>query len=276
MPVPHHRLTLGPVTVLTFGKPHDWSLNRLQTQHDLRNGEVDLFNRVRAALTSQGVSTAYAPRLRSFNARLAEEKHFPVAIKRSDFTLMRGVDASGMVVPDGAAVLFPTGDCPTVVMHDPVRNDTLAFHAGLGELVNLRPFGIDSLSPVRNYDSAICPAAAHFDPQVRRRVLIHVLCGISAEKYRYPTNHPLYGHTNAKLKLHIAQYYGADVFQEQDIAAGAIDLAKLVASQAAKYGFAKENVFRDEFCTATDAERWHSNAARKESSRNMVMVINRG
>jgi hypothetical protein len=275
VPAPHHSLELGTHgRAIAYGKPYDWSLNSLLAPQDLRNGELALFDRIRVELMAEGVFHAYAPRLRSFNAKTAAPRDFGIVIQRGGLQLYRGAEASGMLVPRGAALLLPTGDCPTVVMHDPLHGDIVAFHAGLGELINLKPYKPEFPSPHRSYDSILEKGAQHFDPKWRKRIEIHVLCGISPRGFTYPSDHQKFGETNKRIKAHIAKFYGSDVFAGCDIDTGAIDLVTLVRSQAQKFGFDPSKVSSDGICTAADRERWHSNVRDgKTAGRNMVMVI---
>ncbi len=276
----YHSAHLGRnVSVQVCGKPFDWNLRELQCPADLRNGERLRFKLLSMAVMGMGFSEAFATKLITFNAKLATESDFDQVLTSYGFKLHRGAIAAGMKIPRGKAIMIPGGDCHTLVVLDPKSDDVIACHAGLGELINIPRWNplwnTKFAARGRSYDTVIEKIGQQFSNAVKKRVQIHVFCGISADHFYYRTDNPTHGYYNRKLNWHIADSYGLQVFRNKDINAGHIDLVALIRSQATIFGFDPRNVFHDGVCTASNPKNWYSHAARAETGRNLVIVGNR-
>ena len=277
----------GALEVIILGKPHDWSLAKVQTQEDASKNE-ELLSRIGNICYCSGASDIFAPNPSEFNAVVLSGKEtdgdvraeFPAKIDLGQgMVLHRGAKADGCALLPRQAFFLASADCPTGILHDAESGMTRAFHAGR-ECLWDRKYHLEGKEP-RTHESVVDAAMPY--STVLNNPIAYIVGGIGPESLSHPWTHPTHGDTNKKMVEYFKKYMNAVVGNPEE---GMLDLTAVIKCQliSRRMIFAKStNIWSDTIDTYKDhgeaGHLWWSHRRSvilkdgDEKKRNGVLVI---
>lgn len=261
----------GQVSVYLFGRPDDWSLageqaNAVMVRLSHLCGELE-------------ISDIYAPRPATFNAEICTPQDLTEKIGMSHphagYTLYRGCDADGVVVPARSAFFIGSADCITIVAHNPRDGMTIAAHGGRDCLVDRTR--INREGPQRRFESVVDAIMARFHERAAPDLLVFLTCGIGPENFSHLCDDEKYGPGNMRMVLDILAKWGStclvgDHFQ------GKVCLSEIIRAQFIRHGVLPHHIGSDTVDTFTDRDamgrpRWWSHRRGDGKKRNGVFIV---
>ncbi|MCK6462984.1 MAG: laccase domain-containing protein [Candidatus Pacebacteria bacterium] len=270
-PATPFKINSEKVSIYLFGKPHNFSP---------RDNAGIVTETLKFYAINNGVTNIFAPSCEKFNAEVVWEKSFRQKIRfRGGLTIRKGVFADGVVLENRQDAFFvPSADCPTVVATG--KYIVIAAHAGRDCLLDKQKIHTGKRS--RRNGSVVDAImekyimAGEFIKDLR----VFITCGIKAENFRHPINHPQYGKKNEVLINHLLTEYGEDCLKGNP-EEGKISLDGLIKTQFLRHGVPPENLLADGIDTFSDnildEHVWHSCARAKtqeeKGQRNGVFIF---
>lgn len=275
------RLFDGKVRAFAFGRPHDW--NRMVTDNKL-----DQFAVLARHVKECGVTRVFTPlavedtnlkgdaiiRERTVGTVINDDPDFfreKIVVDGVEFYF--GGDADGIRLTEFGAYFLPSADCYTLVLRMP-DGTVVGCHGGRNSLIE--PAEVRVVSHAQYQSVAIAALQGWYGRG--DDVQTAMLCGIKAQSFRHPFDHPDYGEVNRKLAAHLVQEFGPDVV-EKPYEQCPIDLAAVVRVQLERLGVPTDpdRFSLDPTDTATEMDEsgeylWHSNR-RGDTTRNGVLVV---
>ncbi len=252
-----------------FGRPDNWSLADMATR-----------NRIALFAHQRRVTKIFAPVPSQFNAKICARGEFNEEIliplvNRDHVTIFRSPPADGCEILAYEGFFIASGDCPTIVVHDPDSRRTFCAHAGRDCLFD-RSNALGR-GKSREHDSVVHALLAEFPKEVARNLKVFIACGISGRNF----SHPLQGHDRSeecqKMLMYIEHHYGCG-FARGDLSLGCISLKDLIRMQLVQRGVESDNIGCDNIDTFADTDRggnhvWWSNRRGDKKERNGVLIL---
>lgn len=258
----------GRVEIALYGKPNNWSLLNPTPEALIRIGE--------AAQGGQ-VSTLLAPKPSAFNAKVCLPEDLREVIDTGNCVrILRGVDADGVIIPEGQAFYLASADCVTIVATDPKSGLTIAAQGGRDCLIDRKRVNGDG--PSREHESVVDAMVARFkEAGINPKYLkVFLTCGIGPKEFEHNFFDPKYGQGNIKMCLDLVAKWGKAVL-DGDITRGKIVLTEVIRAQFAAHGVPPYQIGFDVVDTFADTDRegqhrWWSNRRGDGANRNAVIV----
>lgn len=169
----------APVMIDAWGRPRDWRL-------DISSVPGVIAGRAYV----RGVKTIRAPRP-DFSGRICELDELTewqtISIggrKDSNIRILRGADADGTEVLRDEAFFVSSGDCPTLIVYDPVDRRLFCAHCGRNTLWDWQQ--VLHHQPPRQYESVVQAILARIRPFSHRALRVYLTCGISERYFSHP------------------------------------------------------------------------------------------
>jgi|GEM_PF-1333932 len=254
----------------------------LRYDEELRNSVRDILlpcpTRANAALcTPEMLAQAY-----SIDGSVDTNATDPSTDQWPTLTIWTGFEADGVIVPPGEAMWISSADCPTIIAQSPCGMMICA-HAGRNSLIDVHH--LDHGEPGRPYESVTEAIVATFKRANKdvRELRIFVTCGIGADDFTHPLDHPEFGERNAFMMEKLRGLGWGCV--ETPLEQGRINLYMVIRHQFDKLGVPSGQIQSDGINTAADMLGdeylwWSHTRARKSgqpehlASRNGVLVRN--
>ena len=232
--------------VFVLGKPKNW-------KDDIKNhGEI------LGLLGKEGISKLYLPNISGFTGVVCEDYQFDYFSKIGNLDIYNHLKTEGLIIPKQSAALFCTADCPTVVYYDYTRDTMIAFHAGLGSLVDLPMILTDQRS--RFEESVIDDMVGLIEEPENYE--IYIIGCISHNSFIYDLNDQKYGEGNKKILDHLVHNFGGDTVPFGSNHCG-ISLPNIIKRQFLDHGFDTNRIHVDDIDTHTDPRFWsHSESVK--------------
>lgn len=258
----------GRIEIALFGKPNNWSLLDPTPESLALIGDAAQGNRI---------DTLLAPKPSTFNAKICLPEDLNTTFDTGNgVRIMRGVDADGVIVPEGQAFYLASADCVTIVATDPKSGMTIAAHGGRDCLIDRKRVNGEGLS--REHDSVVDAIVAQFKNAGinAKHLKIFMTCGIGPKEFEHNFFDPKYGAGNIKMCLDLIAKWGKTVL-DGDITRGKIVLTEVIRAQFMSHGVPAYQIGFDVVDTFgdTDADgqhRWWSNRRGDGTKRNAVIV----
>ena len=247
----------GP-KVMVFGRPANWSMNRLQKEGD-HQSETGLYFRLCRLGEEYHFPQLLAPSPVEFNTKICTLEDLGVRIQNGacSVTIHRGYNADGVLLRHGQVGAIPTADCPTIVAYCQTTRQAIMAHAGLGSLVDLAH--LKGGQPLREHWSVVDALMQKSLDLGFLTTQVFVTCGI--KEYQHRDLAPL-----------LIRYYPDTRIVEGSY----VDLRLLIREQ-----FAAHNIYTvtyDGIDTYHDRFHgqfmWHSYRRDRTPERNLVLVLN--
>lgn len=187
---------------------------------------------------------------------ISSSKIKALGASRSKSSIYREVEADGADVEEGEAYALPSGDCPTVALHDPETRKTVAVHFN-------RENGIDN--------DILSEALKHFQEGSMDRLIAVIALSIGPTHFKHEWAHPKFGTKNLRRHCELMQKYGkgsVDWSSEE----GVINLRWVAAKKLMAAGVQAGNIHTDLIDTYSDSGYWSHRAG--DEGRNLVLVGN--
>ncbi|PCH91480.1 hypothetical protein COB18_03880 [Candidatus Kaiserbacteria bacterium] len=238
----------------------NWSIDR---------NDPKTFNAIFDAAPA-GVSRIWMPIPSHSNAEIAKRGTFSIEFERGGIPIMGKICGDGVQLFPGEAFAITSADCPTVVMYDRDKTQTVCFHASRESLIDKKY--LLNQKPRRTPFSVVESALQVFTTNGIdcRDIRIHIFCGIRSG-FIHPPNDPNHSKYNKAL-ISWCKNYGAVL----DAQLGEIDLYAVIRAQAIERGVLDANIAYDGIDTheATHDGKfcWASNRRDLIKTRNLVLV----
>lgn len=255
--------------IYLFGKPNDFG----------PHGDCEtIMETLKFYATRNFVTDILVPSCQKFNAKIAGKKHFLEKIKFSDITLHKMVFADGVILNRHEALFIASADCPTIIATG--ENGMIAAHAGRNCLIDMQK--LYPGAKTREHESVVDAMMEELllAGEKAKNLKVFITCGIKAENFPHPFDHPQHGAKNEAFIKYLLKKYGKN-FLKSNPAAGLICLKDLIKTQFMIHGVPRENIAADSIDTYGDNvlgnHVWHSCARGKtqeeKKRRNGVLVI---
>lgn len=267
VPTESHLIEGGRISISCFGRETDWRLASEDARRLIANFAF-----------SHGVTEVMAPVPSEFNAvvcepnQLSPEHEEPVG-RCEKVTFFRKFKADGTQIKRTQAFYITSGDCPTLVVFNPITGELYAAHAGRNCLWD-RGHIIDG-KPAREHASVVDAIMEKIPEAYQRFCKAFIYLGIAAENFSHPVYDSTYGAANQKMIDHFVETLGPTVCPDQQ--EGKLAVKTIIREQLILWGIPADSIGQDMADTFGDkAEdgslKWHSNR-RGDKTRNGVLVI---
>lgn len=270
-PVTPFKIISEKVNIHLFGRPHDFS----------SRGNTDIITKtLKFYAGKNGVTSIFTPSCEKFNTEIVCEKSFHHKTRmRGGLTIHRGAYADGVILKSKKEAFFIlSADCPTIVAAG--KYIAIAAHAGRDCLLDKQKIHTGKIS--RRNESVVDAIMEKYlmAGEFIKDLHVFITCGIKAENFRHPVDHPHYGEKNKTLIKYLIAKYDNDCLKGRP-EEGLISLEDLIKKQFILHGVPPENIATDGIDTYGDNilgnHLWHSCARGKTSEekkkRNGVLVI---
>lgn len=253
------------VKVATFGRPNNFA--------SLQNNELALQIIVKHVL-AHGIETIFVPDVLRATGRIADANEFTKKISLGGVSVFADVSSDGVELPPRSAFFIASADCPTLVLRCP-SGRVVATHAGRDCLFDKYRF-IGGIT--RAHESAVFSAMKRLNGDAKE-AHASIFCGIGAEYFTHPINHPECGYANEKLIQYICKRWGRQCFADagENIVSGKLNLFELISAQFKEAGGNLNYIFNDKECTysylaSSNEPLWWSHR-RGNKERNGILVM---
>lgn len=260
----------GKAGIYLFGTPYDFG----------PQGDAAIIKETLKFYISNGVKNVLAPSCKKFNAEIVCENDLRHKIRlRGGLVIHQGVFADGVILNKKKEAFFiPSADCSTIIVTG--NKLMIATHAGRDCLIDKGE--IHTGKPSRKHRSVVDAMMEKLimAGENKKTLRVFITCGIKAENFPHPINHPQHGGKNKILIKHLLAKYGGDCLKGKP-EEGFISLDNLIKIQFIRHGVPPENIANDGIDTYGDnilgKYLWHSCARgkteREKKRRNGILVI---
>ncbi len=278
----------GRVEVRLFGRNGadvDWRIDALQQQADLEQKEaLEQFSQLRHVALQAGIETVYAPNFSRCNAAVCEPGDFSerISLANSNFTLIRGVEAEGCVLPPHSGAWFSVADCHVIVAYNTGTHGVIAAHAGRDSLFD-RATVVGDIEPTVRSRSVVDAIINAIRTGLSTEVKVFIAGGIGPAHFTHDPRHPRYAAANKALLAHFYSTCGP-LSSGGYPASGCLSIPEIIRQQFLRQGVEPYNIATDgsDTYSALDADNdyvWWSHrramALGGHDGRNGVLVIRR-
>lgn len=233
----------GSGKLYLFGRPESWSPSRL------------VWSKLSSICAELGVSEILAPKPKPEAPvdLVARRDTLTEVISVGGANVRRGLDAHVIRVEPGEAGFFATADCPCVIAKCSASGLAIMAHAGRRCLINE-----DSLldDPTGYQHKSVVSTILQEFPDVKN-IQVKVVCGIGAESFAHPADHPDHGELNSRRINRIITNWGSGCFSGE-IMQGNLCLKTLIREQfsdpAFGHGLNEDSVEVDGVDTFSDKD----------------------
>jgi copper oxidase (laccase) domain-containing protein len=271
-------MPFGPrVTIYAFGRAPagqmiNWSI--------AKNPDVGKYI-AEFALKNAGVTEILSPRP-DFSGRICTREELTVQLEnivgRCEVSRIlrhpENVSADGVEIKPGQAFYIASGDCPTLVVFDPIGKRLIAAHAGRDCLWDREHVLNDKTA--REHASIVDAAMLEFDDVPPEELKAFIACGIAAKNFSHSLTDPNLKSKNLEMIAALEKNCPIE-FMGKD-SAGCINLREIIRSQLISHGLRPDAIGCDAIDTYGDTDStgehyWWSNRRGDKTVRNGVLVI---
>lgn len=262
---PTRKINTPWTNVHMYGTPFDWSLP-IFSQTDLNQpSNLVAYRRLTSAVMALGTTRIFVPTTTNFNSEIVTTKQFPTEIRLGGgVTLCRGVEADGVILEKGDAVVQRSGDCPTIIMEDTCGDTVVVLHGHKKVLTGYeRENLIDKAMQLFATPSSVTAT---------------IVCGIGHWNLTHQFNDRNHGRQNRAFIEHIQtrKWFNESCLHGQ-LQFGRLNLINIISAQLEAWGVSPQNISSDGSNTFAETEvrrgyKWHS-TRRGDTKRNAVFVL---
>lgn len=240
-----HFLYGGRLLVLLFGAKRDWRLSH--------PGVIAHLSSVAAPF---GVREILAPDPRQFNAAVIAGEDLRIdathGIPPAVVPIRRGAEADGVIIPKRSAFYLASADCCVVTMFNYKERQVVCAHAGLRSLVDFERVRVGR--PSRRRESIVHAMLDEYSSKQLQYVRVHISCGIGADHYGFPFDHPEHGEFNQRLITDVMHKSGLSVVVGNPVY-GKISLQSVIREQCIRGGVRADHITSDTIDTYSERSK---------------------
>ncbi|KKU15827.1 hypothetical protein A3I34_00775 [Candidatus Jorgensenbacteria bacterium RIFCSPLOWO2_02_FULL_45_12] len=268
------------VEVRLFGRPTDWNIRGLESNRPPGRFVMgSYYDPISSVAFDAGVSRVLAPSPKS-NTHIVGDEALGVEYHAESpshpwrsVVICRGVSADGVEIPGGnhAAFWLSSADCLCVVALSP-SGRLIGVHAGRDSLWDRAH--VLNVAPRRKHASVIDTMASRLGDEMSRSQFF-LTCGIGAQNFSHPWDHPQHGADNSKMTaLFMRECGSGSVLGNPE--RGRLDLRNIATMQLLLHGVRQSNIGWDGINTFSDRDNgqptWWSARRGDGTHRNGVLV----